>query len=223
MTRCGTRATFHKNIHFYANRTTFHFKINSNEKPGSIKWSHGIHACSAMSDRAVFIPYRLSNIFTTLRNLIKPKLTEELVEGQVKNHSLRLCICRQEPHVSLLLCFSTPIVSTKGRTISPSALLSAARLSVSLLLARFWFSSSLLGQAFSWLFYCLLPLGLLPQYHIPLTAKLHDWLAGCLSVCERVCAALPPKRKWDKSSGRRRCANKYVHGCLFLLNWAVCE
>lgn len=92
--------------------------------------------------------------------------------------------------VCKLLCFEVSTVSPWGRAISLPPLLSAVCLSASVLLAGFWFSSSLLGQAFHWLCYCLLPLGLLPQYHIPLAGKFQDRLTCCLSVCVCVCVCV---------------------------------
>lgn len=115
------------------------------------------------------------------------------------------------------------IVSTWGRAISPSPPLSAPRLSASLLLAGFWFSSSLLGQAFSWLCYCLLPLGPLPQCHSPLTGKLDGWLAVwlVLSVCVLVCISVYVRFYLLKGSETRAPEDRgdyvFVQSCLFVV------
>lgn len=133
----------------------------------------------------------------------------------VKTHSL----C--EPQ-----CFEVSIVSTRSRAISPSPLLSAARLSASSLLAGFWFSSSLLGQTFSWLCYCLLPLG--PLHTI---SHLSDWQAAwltrCLAdccVCVCVCFYLlkgsetrAPEDRGDKILGHGWLS--VVRQCIRALKW----
>lgn len=115
-----------------------------------------------------------------------------------------------------LLCFEVSTVSTWGRPISLSPLLSAARLSACSLLAGFWFRSSLLNPAFRWLCYCLLPLGLLPQYHIPLAGWLHSRLLDWPTLSARVCASVSQqevRQECVKSSGRGRC----VCACAWLL------
>lgn len=112
------------------------------------------------------------------------------------------------PH-GKLLCFHVSKDSTWGRAISLSPPLSVRRLSAAELQAEFRFCSSILDRAVCWPCYCLLPLGLLPQHHIPLAG-----LAGCrtgwLSQCKR--ALQSPNRKW--TSVCRELRKREVCTCL---------